>query len=69
MTAALLREYQDLADRALEARIKQALDDCHAAKAAGNQEEANRKWELFVSLVASRSPGRVRKMERDRGLR
>ena len=50
-----------MADQALEARIKQALDDCHAAKAAGNQEEANRKCELFVSLVASRSPKMTRR--------
>lgn len=55
-------------DADLEQRIKAELDACHAAKAAGDTEAQARHWNKFVSLIASRSPKRVRRMEREKGL-
>lgn len=52
----------------LEERIQGALDDMYEAKNAGKPKEAAAHWCEVVRLIGTRSPGKVKAMEKERKL-
>lgn len=55
-------------DSELEAKIAAELDACEKARNEKRMDDCRKHYDLFVRLIAQRSPKQVSRMERERGL-